>query len=135
MTLPLPRTQCTPLVRTGFADPAAWQAVRTVVETPNEDEFLAHVDYIDDPAYRDRPPERILELTPDGHPIVIVADEAALGSPEMPLLVIDLRAERGRTVRVIAERLWSIENNLSLANMDFAEFAGATGEDGIFRGF
>lgn len=135
MTTPLPKTHGTPLLRTGFSDPAAWEALCTVVETPNEDEFLAHVDYIDDPAHRDLPPERILELTPDGHPIMIVADDTALGSPEMPLLVIDLRAERGRTVRVIAEELWGIENNLSISNMDFAEFADAADEDGVFRGF
>jgi hypothetical protein len=29
----------------------------------------------------------------------------------------------------------SIENNLSIANMDFAEFADSVNEDGVFRGF
>jgi hypothetical protein len=29
----------------------------------------------------------------------------------------------------------SIENNLSLANMGFEEFAGSIGADGVFRGF
>jgi hypothetical protein len=31
--------------------------------------------------------------------------------------------------------LWGIENNLSIANMDFEEFGNAVGKDGIFRGF
>ncbi|MFF4054379.1 DUF6924 domain-containing protein [Streptomyces sp. NPDC001668] len=31
--------------------------------------------------------------------------------------------------------LWSMENNLSGANMDFEEFADAVEEDGVFRGF
>jgi hypothetical protein len=31
--------------------------------------------------------------------------------------------------------MWGVENNLSLANMDFAEFADATDPDGIFCGF
>jgi hypothetical protein len=43
--------------------------------------------------------------------------------------------ELGRTFRVIPSEMWDVENNLSLANMDFPEFAGSTGPDGIFRGF
>jgi hypothetical protein len=31
--------------------------------------------------------------------------------------------------------MWGVENNLSIANMVFAEFAGAVDEDGVFRGF
>jgi hypothetical protein len=31
--------------------------------------------------------------------------------------------------------MWGVENNLSIANMDFEEFADAVGPDGIFRGF
>jgi hypothetical protein len=69
------------------------------------------------------------------HAILIVADRVALASPEMPLLVIDLWEERGRGLRVVVEELWSIENNLSISNMDFVEFADAAGEDGVFRGF
>jgi len=28
-----------------------------------------------------------------------------------------------------------VENNLNIANMDWEDFAGAAGADGIFRGF
>jgi hypothetical protein len=31
--------------------------------------------------------------------------------------------------------LWSVENNLSIANMGFDEFADAVYKDGVFRGF
>jgi hypothetical protein len=31
--------------------------------------------------------------------------------------------------------MWGIENNLSTANMDFAEFADEVDDDGVFRGF
>lgn len=48
---------------------------------------------------------------------------------------MDLRRERGRCVRVVAAELWSIENNLVEANMDFEEFVGAIDDDGVFRGF
>lgn len=38
-------------------------------------------------------------------------------------------------MRAIATELYSIEANLSIGNMDFAEFADAMDEEGIFRGF
>jgi hypothetical protein len=46
-----------------------------------------------------------------------------------------LYTEPGRTFRVIPGEIWGVENNLSLANMDFAEFADSTDRDGLFRGF
>ncbi|XUL88204.1 DUF6924 domain-containing protein [Streptomyces galilaeus] len=65
--------------------------------------------------------------------VVVLADSATAASTERPLLVVDLVAER--CVRVAAAELWSIENNLSGANMDFDEFADAVDDDGVFRGF
>jgi hypothetical protein len=32
-------------------------------------------------------------------------------------------------------KLWSVENNLNLANMDWMDFHRAAGQDGVFRGF
>jgi hypothetical protein len=37
--------------------------------------------------------------------------------------------------RVVPQEMWAVENNLSLGNMDFKEFADAVGQDGVFRGF
>jgi hypothetical protein len=31
--------------------------------------------------------------------------------------------------------MWGVENNLSVANMDFHEFADNVEDDGVFRGF
>jgi hypothetical protein len=31
--------------------------------------------------------------------------------------------------------MWGVENNLTIANMDFDDFAGAVQADGVFRGF
>jgi hypothetical protein len=46
-----------------------------------------------------------------------------------------LYEEPGRTFRVIPSEMWSVENNLSVANMDFYEFADNVDLDGVFRGF
>jgi hypothetical protein len=51
------------------------------------------------------------------------------------LLVVDLKRRPGRSFRVIVQELWGVENNLSLANMDFEEFADSCDPDGVFRGF
>jgi hypothetical protein len=54
---------------------------------------------------------------------------------EHPILVVDLYTEPGRSFRVVPAEVWGIENNLSTANMDFAEFADEADADGVFRGF
>jgi hypothetical protein len=127
----------TPMLRTDFTDQKAWEALGAAIATPNEDGFMAYVDLVEDPAHRDLTPEQVLALVPEGfeHPILIVADHVALASPEMPLLVIDLWEERGRVLRVVVEELCSIENNLSISNMDFDDFVAAADEHGVFRGF
>jgi len=51
------------------------------------------------------------------------------------VLVVDLYSDPGRSFRVIPSELWGVENNLSLANIDFEEFADAVDRDGVFRGF
>lgn len=45
-----------------------------------------------------------------------------------------LRAEQS-TGPFVSSALWSVENNINLANMDWPEFASSVGEDGVFRGF
>jgi hypothetical protein len=51
------------------------------------------------------------------------------------LLVVGLRENQGGDFRAIASAIQSMENNLSLSNMDFDEFASSVDEDGIFRDF
>ncbi len=139
----LPRTDATLLIRTDFSDTAAWQAVHTAIMTPNEDDFLANVHVVDDPAYRDLTTEQVVSLPPAEAFLMIVADRTALTSPGMPLLAVlrneadgdDETEEDHDELRVTAEVLWSIENNISLANMDWEEFVDAADGDGVFRGF
>jgi len=69
------------------------------------------------------------------HLFAFLADRLALTDPERPVLVVDLAHEPGRTFRVIPREMWSVENNLSLSNMEFSEFADNVDADGVFRGF
>ncbi|MEU9230314.1 hypothetical protein AB0D40_39030 [Streptomyces massasporeus] len=133
----LPCTLEALVVRTDFSADGAWGALRASLFSPSKDGFLANVAVVDDRRYEGLTSAQALDLIPAEyqHPLLVIADSVALASTERPLLVLDLQGERGRGVRVVAAQLWSIENNLSGANMNFEEFAGAVDEDGVFRGF
>jgi hypothetical protein len=93
---------------------------------------------LDDAAYRGLTKEQLLNLIPEGDQrpfFFMIVDDVAVRSPGHPILVVDLWREPGREFRAVPAAVQSIENNLSIANMDFAEFADAVDEDGVFRGF
>ncbi|MFJ5548736.1 DUF6924 domain-containing protein [Streptomyces sp. NPDC093225] len=125
------------LVRTDYTHPHAWKNLLTTVQTPNTDGFLADTVTLDDPAYRDLPPEHVLQRLAADQPdrLVALADTTTLTSDELPILVIDRFEEPHQSLRVTADQLWSIDNNLTLGNMDYEEFVEAAHDDGVFRGF
>jgi hypothetical protein len=123
------------LLRTDFSDEAAWRALCASIQAP-VGEFRAHVSCVSDRALDGATVEQIVPLAMDaGHSFAFVADRAALTDPERAVLVVDLHEEPGRTFRMIPSEAWGIENNLSIANMGFEEFADAVDRDGVFRGF
>jgi hypothetical protein len=132
----LPETENALLVRTDFSDEAAWEAVRAAVEAPGG-EYRAYVEFVSDPGYGGVTAEKLPGLMPEGYPgtAAFLVDREALANPEHPILVVDLCDQPGRTFRVIPSEMASVENNLTIANMDFDEFAEAAGPDGVFRGF
>ena len=136
----LPFTKGTPVVRTDFEDDAAWKAVCNLIRQPVNDagqDFYAYVDFVESPIFCNRTKEELLAMVPPkyGHSLLFIVDRAATQGPEFSILVMDLRAEPGRTFRAIPSEVQSIENNLSIANMDFREFADNVDQDGVFRGF
>ena len=99
--------------------------------------FRANVAFVSDRSYEGLTVAQIADAVPAAfrHSFIFVADETAIRHSEHPLLVIDLGDEPGRTFRVIPSEMWGVENNLSIANMDFHEFADNVEDDGVFRGF
>lgn len=124
------------VLRTDFSDDAAWESLRAAIQKP-VGPFRAYVDFVSDRAFDGITPEEVLSLIPSDsdHAFVFIVDRPAISHPEHPILVVDLDLERGRAFRVIPSEMWAVENNLSLANMDFDEFADTVGPDGVFRGF
>ncbi|MFE9429061.1 DUF6924 domain-containing protein [Kitasatospora sp. NPDC006697] len=123
------------LIRTDYTDQAGWDELRTLLATPSEEGFLAEVELVEREDYADLPVDRLLDLLPaaDNPRVLLVADRTTFSSHELPVLVVDL--PKHRELRAVASQLWSVENNLALANMDFEEFERETEEDGVFRGF
>jgi len=135
---PIPKTENALTLRTDFSNQATWDEICAEIRKPvGTFGFLAYVDFLDDVEYENITKVQLLALVPSdyNHRFVIVADRAAISQPEHPLLIIDLFEKSAREFRAIPSQVQSIENNLSIGNIDFEEFAEAVDEDGIFRGF
>jgi len=99
--------------------------------------FYAYVTFVEDPAFRSLSATQLTDRQPEGywHSFLMVVDEETTRSPEHPILVVDLYTEPGRTFRAVPNQIQAIQNNLSISNMDFSDFADNVDADGVFRGF
>jgi len=133
------------VIRTEFSDDKKWSAVRELVAAPQvefDEKFYAYVKYVSDKKYAGMEPETLVHSLPDDYPgfLCFIVDETTLDSEEHPILVVGFSPnsvdakdyERTpkqtpstdiRTFRAIPSTIQSIENNLSIANMDFEDFA------------
>ncbi len=132
----IPKSKEALVIRTDYSSQPKWIELRALIEAPIGD-FRAHVDFVDDPELDGLDEVDLIERLPEDFTstFMIVADGETFSNPERPLLIVDLREEIGRTFRAIPTTIQSIENNLSISNMDFEEFADATDSDDVFRGF
>ena len=132
----LPKTKEALVLRVDFSDDAAWDSICKAIKQP-VGEFQAYVSFVSDPAFSGMGVQELLVLHAESsyRSFMFVVDQMALALPDHPILVLDLLTEPGRTFRVIPFEMWGVENNLSLANMDFAEFADSVDPDGVFRRF
>lgn len=124
------------VLRTDFSDDDAWDAVceASAAETPEG--FMAGLSFVSDPVFTGITAGQVAGLTSESYrTFLFLADHVTVTDPEMPLVTVDLHDEPGRWFRVAVGRISSVENNLSLANMFFREFADAVDADGVFRGF
>jgi hypothetical protein len=129
-----PHTPEVPLIRTDFSDEAAWEALLKQFREPVvEMGFLAHFTPVSEYSYSGS----TLEALRDAgfpHVIVLIADTRTMTDPRHPILVAELHGE-GRTFRTEPGSIQSIENNLTLANMDWEEFADRIDAEGVFISF
>jgi hypothetical protein len=132
----LPATSAALVLRTDFSDDAAWDAVCTASVAESPEGFQAGLSFVSDPAFAGLTVEQVAALPSEAHrTFLFLADHVTVTHPEMPLVSVDLHDEPGRWFRVVPAQLWGVENNLSLANMLFREFADHADADGVFRDF
>jgi hypothetical protein len=131
----LPESDDALVIRTDYSNQAAWETLRAAIRAPVRG-FQAYVRFVDDVAYDGVTTAQLIELLRDSkYSYVMVADATTLSHPDRPVLVLNLYPEAGAHFRAIPSQIQSVENNLSIANMDFEEFVESVDEDGIFRGF
>ncbi len=147
------------VVRTDFSNDESWALVKTQVSAPQRDpitrmRFYANVQFVDDSAYANLDCNDLVHALPTDYPgfVVFVVDEKTIENGEHPILVIGFSPQsldpkdyerkpsqtpidQIRSFRAIPSQIQGIENNFSIANMDFEDFANAVETDGVFRGF
>jgi hypothetical protein len=123
------------LVRTDFIDDDAWQTlVAEAGASYGPDQFSASFIPVSDPSFDGMSPADLARV-PGSALVVFAVDATSMLRSAKTLLVVDRVEEPGRFFRVVLSEAWGPENNLRLANMDFAEFADSADADGVFRGF
>lgn len=147
------------VVRTDFTGNDTWEAVKRLISALQKDplsemEFQANVRFVEEPSFANLSGEQVVHALPDGYPgfFVFLQDRETSKSREHSLLVVGF-SPRGddpsllerspsqapnsdiQTFRAVPAAIQAIENNLSIGNMDFKDFAGSVDSDGVFRGF
>jgi hypothetical protein len=125
-----------------FSDDEVWDQLKEEIISPTDEGFLASVEFVEDRALIGLDETAITARHPRAyphqyrHPVLFIVDAVTFSLPERPLLVVNLNArDDSLPFRTLPRQVQSIENNLSIANMDFFEFAHSVGQDGVFRGF
>jgi len=124
------------VLRTDYSNNESWNAVKAVSASPVGD-FAANLMFVEDSSFDGVGPAE-LEQALEGKsksPFIFLADQATMTGSGYPMLCLDLSDEPGSTFRLIASQAWSVENNLSLGNMDFRDFSSSLDGSGVFRGF
>ena len=125
------------LVRTHFDDEVAWQKTREAALAENDDGFRAYVTVVDDEAFDGAPWEHLRDIAQASRQhaqVLFVVDRKAMEDTH-PIQVVHLSRQQRLPFRCAASELWSVDNNLNLANMDWEEFANSVDGAGVFRGF
>jgi hypothetical protein len=137
------------LVRTDFTDDDAWDQVRDeATREYGPDGFRANVEPVSDPEWAGVTWAAVKAASPvdeAGPTVLFIGDSITFASPQHPILVVDLNDKilslaefpeiADRTpFRCTPSALWDVENNLSIANLDWEDYADAT-EGGVYRGF
>ncbi|GAA4606161.1 hypothetical protein BJY16_005686 [Actinoplanes octamycinicus] len=124
------------VVRTDFGDDVRWEAFIAALRSTDEYPVAT---FVSDPAYAGVTIQQLVDADAAAEPddrefYLFVADATTLADDEFPLLAVDLDTEPGRSFRVPVRFYGDVSANLSIANLDFADFADAVDATGTYRG-
>ena len=128
------------ILRTDFSNEAVWKDLRRILERVTEEGYRSYAYIVDNPEYANIAEKSVRGILPGNYlnPFVIIVDRMTIDHPDHPVLFFyfgeHLEEGSPQALRVVASEAYSIEANLSIANVDFEEFVAAADEDGIFRG-
>jgi hypothetical protein len=124
-------------VRTDYSDQETWVAVLGSVLQETEEGFRADLEVVEDRGFDGFGVAQVRAVITEDYEysFILAADKITMTATDHPLLVIDLFDESGRSFRAVPLAIQAIENNLSIANMSFFEFADHVDPDGVFRDF
>lgn len=138
----LPDTYAMPVI---LAEPSfieeAWDRLQAEIDTPSGDGFLATVNFVEEPELEGRNEPQLVAAFPRRYPeyphaAAVIADRTTFDSQDLPLLVVSLNPrDRSTSFRIRARDLHAFENNISIGNMDFDEFAEHLDATGLFQPF
>ncbi|MEV7304154.1 DUF6924 domain-containing protein [Streptomyces clavifer] len=145
------------IIRTDYNDETAWQTVTADLRQPwgDDGEFEADVHLVEDPVWADATSDEVLAAVSrdENLSVVFIADRVTMQSAHRALLALDVGVEvedldpeyyqelisspSRREFRTVPVGVHCVHANLSLANMDFEEYAETAIADpeGVFRSF
>lgn len=139
LSLPQPDDLTSLVIRTEFGDEAAWEASKAAIRASHEEGYR-FATYVSNPTFAGAAVAALIDAESEASDdrkvfYLFLADGTCMADGDRRLLAVDLHAEPGRTFRVPPRWFADVSANLSLANMDFAEFANAADDFGTYRGF
>jgi hypothetical protein len=138
VTSSVPLANSPAVLRADFSDDEAWRSLQAAVQQPSPEGFEANVEFIDDPSVEEMDTEALRAAIPSSYSysFLVIAGRDTFADAARPLLILDLQPGGTDEFRTVPAGVQAIENNLSLANMDFRDFADtARASGGVFTGF
>jgi hypothetical protein len=134
--LKLPNTEDVIILRADFSDKTKWKNVcKLISESGKKLGFKPYVEYLSEKKYDGLEKYKLLNRNDSyKHLFIFIVDSISINHKENPILCINLYDNSGESFRLIPFKIWEIENNLSISNVDFEELLESIDGDGIYRG-